>query len=179
MLSSLHQDHINIARLLELLKRKLAAIRSEEKVSYTLIRDVMDYLSEVADKRHHPKEDMIYDYYLKYRVVEGEVGHRLHEEHQKLVEAGAELKEMLDMILMDAVIPLEQFTAKLEHFIILQESHMNYEEGVVFPRLRESLTEDDWRQIEQNWQVHAGADPLFGPEVSQHFRDLAERLALH
>ena len=39
-------------------------------MSYFLLRDVVDYLREVSDKYHHPKEDMIYDYYLKYRVVE-------------------------------------------------------------------------------------------------------------
>lgn len=178
MLSSLHQEHLNIAKLLDLLKRKQGFIEHEQKVCYRLIRDVVDYLSEVSDKRHHPKEDMIYEYYLKYRVVDGEVGHRLKEEHDKLVEAGAELKEMVEMILMDAVIPLDQFTAKLQQFIELQEKHMDYEETVIFPRLREALTEDDWRHLEQNWQIHSNADPLFGPEVAQHFRDLAGRLAL-
>ena len=178
MLSSLHKDHLNIARLLTLLKHKLAAIRHEQQVSYFLLRDVVDYLREVSDKHHHPKEDMIYDYYLKYRVVEGEVANRLHEEHASLLVAGTELKEMVEMILMDAVIPLEQFTAKLEQFIEQQEAHMNYEEGVIFPHLRDSLTEDDWRQLEQLWQNRAINDPLFGVEVSQHFQALAKQLSL-
>ena len=178
MLSSLHKDHLNIARLLTLLKHKLAAIRNEQPVSYFLLRDVVDYLREVSDKFHHPKEDMLYDYYLKYRVVEGEVANRLHEEHARLLVAGTELKEMVEMILMDAVIPLEQFTAKLEQFIEQQEAHMNYEEGVIFPHLRDSLTEDDWRQLEQLWQNRAINDPLFGAEVSQHFQALAKQLSL-
>ena len=178
MLSSLHKDHLNIARLLELLKHKLAAIHAEQPISYFLVRDVIDYLREVSDKYHHPKEDLIYDYYLKYRVVEGEVANRLQEEHVRLLEAGADLKEMVEMILMDAVIPLDQFTTKLERFVELQEAHMNYEEGVIFPHLRDSLTEDDWRQLEQNWQNRAIGDPLFGAEVSQHFQALAKRLSL-
>ncbi|MGL4714705.1 MAG: hemerythrin domain-containing protein, partial [Aeromonas sp.] len=155
MLSRLHQDHLNIARLLELLKHKLVAIRAEEPISYFLVRDVIDYLHEVSDKYHHPKEDLIYDYYLKYRMVEGDIVNRLQEEHTRLLEAGTDLKEMVEMILMDAVIPLDQFTTKLEHFVALQEAHMNYEEGVIFPHLRDSLTEDDWRHLEQIWQNHA------------------------
>ncbi|MGL5495818.1 MAG: hemerythrin domain-containing protein, partial [Aeromonas sobria] len=110
--------------------------------------------------------------------VEGEVANRLQEEHVKLLEAGADLKEMVEMILMDAVIPLDQFTSRLEQFVALQEAHMNYEEGVIFPHLRDSLTEDDWRQLEQNWQNRAIGDPLFGAEVSQHFQALAKRLSL-
>ena len=178
MLASLHKDHLNIASLLALLKHKLAAIRAEQRVSYALIRDVIDYLREVSDKYHHPKEDLIYDYYLKYRVVEGETVNRLEAEHVALLEAGAELKEMVEMILMDAVIPLDQFTARLDHFVALQEAHLNYEEGVIFPHLRDSLTEDDWRHLEQNWQNRAIGDPLFGAEVSQHFQALAKRLSL-
>lgn len=178
MLASLHKDHLNIAKLLHLLKHKLVAIRSEQQVSYFLIRDVVDYLREVSDKVHHPKEDMIYDYYLKYRVVEGEVANRLHEEHARLLEAGTELKEMVEMILMDAVIPLDQFAAKLEQFIGQQEAHMNYEEAVIFPQLRDSLTEDDWRHLEQLWHNRAIGDPLFGAEVSQHFQALARQLSL-
>lgn len=178
MLSSLHKDHLNIAKLLQLLKNKLAAIRSEQRISYFLIRDVVDYLREVSDKHHHPKEDLIYDYYLKYRVVEGEVANRLHEEHARLMEAGTELKEMVEMILMDAVIPLDEFTVRLEQFIEQQEAHMNYEEGVIFPHLRDSLTEDDWRHLEQLWHNRAINDPLFGIEVSQHFQALAKQLSL-
>lgn len=178
MLASLRQDHLNIAKLLQLLKYKLVAIRSEQPISYFLIRDVVDYLREVSDTYHHPKEDLIYDYYLKYRVVEGEVANRLHEEHARLLEAGTELKEMVEMILLDAVIPLDQFTARLEQFIEQQEAHMNYEEGVIFPHLRDSLTEDDWRHLEQLWQNRAINDPLFGAEVSQHFQALSRQLSL-
>ncbi len=178
MLASLHKDHLNISRLLALLKHKLAVIRNEQPVSYFLLLNVVDYLREVSDKYHHPKEEMIYDYYLKYRVVEGEVANRLQEEHARLLEAGAELKEMVEMILMDAVIPLDQFTARLEQFVALQEAHINYEEGVIFPHLRDSLTEDDWRHLEQIWHNRAIGDPLFGAEISQHFQALAKRLSL-
>ncbi|MFM4702016.1 hemerythrin domain-containing protein [Aeromonas bivalvium] len=178
MLAKLHQDHLNIAKLLKLLKSKLDAINEERAVNYALVRDVIDYLREVSDSYHHPKEDLIYEYYLKYRLVEGEISHRLQLEHASLIEAGTELKEMVEMILLDAVIPLDQFTAKLARFIAQQEAHMNYEEGVVFPLLREALTEDDWRQLEQQWQNRAIGDPLFGPEVSQHFKELAHRLSL-
>ena len=106
------------------------------------------------------------------------VANRLHEEHARLLDAGTELKEMVEMILMDAVIPLDQFVARLEQFIEQQEAHMNYEEGVIFPHLRDSLTEDDWRHLEQLWQNRAINDPLFGAEVSQHFQALAKQLSL-
>ena len=178
MLSELHREHINIAKLLDLLRQQLFAIRSEKEVRYRLLRDILSYLSEVSDQCHHPQEDLIYDYYLKYRCQDDQITDRLKHEHELVVVAGKELTELVEMILMDAVIPLEQFTAKLEQFIEQQEAHMNYEEGVIFPHLRDSLTEDDWRHLEQLWQNRAINDPLFGVEVSQHFQALAKQLSL-
>ena len=49
MLSELHREHINIAKLLDLLRQQLFAIRSEKEVRYRLLRDILSYLSEVSD----------------------------------------------------------------------------------------------------------------------------------
>ena len=178
MLHELHQEHLNIAKLLDLLRQQLFAIRAEKPVRYRLLKDILGYLSEVADQYHHPQEDLIYDYYLKFRCTDDQVSSRLKAEHERVVSTGQELTAMVDMILMDAVIPLDQLTARLENFIVLQQRHMDYEEADVFPELRVRLTEDDWRHLEQIWQNRAIGDPLFGPEISQHFQALAKRLSL-
>ena len=96
-----------------------------------------------------------------------------------VVEAGKELAALVDMILMDAVIPLDQLMAKLESFIVLQQRHMDFEESEVFPELRTSLTEDDWRHLEQNWRYRTADDPLFGREVAERYRDLSNSISLH
>lgn len=176
MLDGLHQEHINMARLLDVLRAKLFAIRSEKPVHYHLLRDVLSYLSEVSDRQHHPKEDVIYHYYLKYRCQDPQMTTQLLDEHQQLVAAGAELRELVEMILMDVVIPQEQMAAKLEQFIVLQQRHLDYEEKEVFPLLRQALTEDDWRHIEQSWHHSGAEDPLFGHQVAERYRDLSERL---
>ncbi len=179
MLQALHQEHINIARLLDVLRQQLFAIRSEHPVRYRLLKDVLSYLSEVSDQCHHPQEDLIYDYYLKYRCQDDQITTRLHQEHELVVEAGKELAALVDMILMDAVIPLDQLMAKLESFIVLQQRHMDFEESEVFPELRTSLTEDDWRHLEQNWHYRTADDPLFGREVAERYRDLSNSISLH
>ena len=173
MLSELHREHINIAKLLDLLRQQLFAIRSEKEVRYRLLRDILSYLSEVSDQCHHPQEDLIYDYYLKYRCQNDQITDRLKNEHELVVVAGKELTELVEMILMDAVIPLDQLTAKLESFIVLQQRHMDFEEGEVFPELRAKLTEDDWRHLEQNWRYKTADDPLFGREVAVRYRDIS------
>ena len=178
MLSELHREHINIAKLLVLLRQQLFAIRSEKEVRYRLLRDILSYLCEVSGQCHHPQGDLIYDYYLKYRCQDDQITDRLKHEHELVVVAGKELTELVEMILMDAVIPLDQLTAKLESFIVLQQRHMDFEEGEVFPELRAKLTEDDWRHLEQNWRYKTADDPLFGREVAERYRDISGSLGL-
>ena len=176
MLDALHQEHLNIARLLDILRQKLFAIRSEHPVRYGLMRDVLCYLSEVADQQHHPREDLIYDYYLKYRCSDSILKQRLKNEHFAVAAAGKDLREMVDMILMDAVIPLDHVATALDRFIVLQQHHLDYEEATVFPMLRQTLTEDDWRHLEHNWVHMTGDDPLFGRQVAERYHDLATQL---
>ncbi len=177
MLHELHQEHLNIAKLLDLLRQQLFAIRAEKPVRYRLLKDILGYLSEVADQYHNPQEDLIYDYYLKFRCTDDQVSSRLKAEHERVVSTGQELTAMVDMILMDAVIPLDQLTAKLEAFIVLQQCHMDYEESEVFPLLRTKLTEDDWRHLEQNWRSKKAEDPLFGRVVAERYRDISASLS--
>lgn len=179
MLDGLHQEHINLAKLLDLLREKLFSIRGEKPISYQLLKDILCYMSEVSDQRHHPKEELIYDYYLKYRCDDPALGEQLKSEHQQIVESGSALREMVEMILMDTVIPLDQFAARLEQFIVLQQRHMDFEEGQIFPALREALTEDDWRHLEHNWLYLTSDDPLFGREVAERYQELAKRLHFH
>jgi len=177
MLDILHQEHINISKLLDVLRNKLAALRSEQTVRFDLLKDALSYLSEVSDTRHHPREDLIYDYYVTYRCNEpSSVTSMLKDQHKLIVSSGKELREMIDMILMDAVIPLENVAIALERFIALQQQHLDYEEGTVFPLLRRAVTEDDWRHLEHNWVYMTEDDPLFGRQVAERYQDLAAQL---
>jgi len=176
MLAMIREEHVNIAKLLAVLKQKLKALRSEQPIRYTLIRDILDYLHTESDRFHHPKEDIIYEYYLRYRVVDDKVANRLREEHEKISAMTDELKNTVEMILLDAVIPQDQFADKLDEFIRVQERHMNYEEEQILPAIERSFTEDDWKQIEQLWKHSRTDDPLFGQQVAEQYRELAERI---
>ncbi|MDD2341901.1 MAG: hemerythrin domain-containing protein [Tolumonas sp.] len=177
MLDILHQDHLNISRLLNVLRDKLAALRSEKTIRFDLLKDALSYLSEVSDTRHHPREDLIYDYYVAYRCSDPtSVTSELKEQHKQIVSSGESLREMVDMILMDAVIPLEHVALALEQFIVLQQQHLDYEESIVFPLLRQAMTEDDWRHLEHNWANMTSDDPLFGRQVAERYQDLAMQL---
>ena len=174
MLSIIHNDHIKMSQLLTILRKKIQRLQQDEKIDYRLIKAVITYLREYSDKYHHPMEDLIYDYYLKYRVVDKQLALRLSQEHQLIKEATIELDELLDMILLDAVVPTERCIEKLSHFVSIQSAHLAYEEQQILPLIEDSLTADDWANLEQQWQHKDYNDPLFGQNVSEQYKQLAE-----
>jgi len=178
MIAKIQQDHRNMMQLLQVLEAKVNLLKEDKEIDYRLIKSIISYLKNYADKYHHPMEDLIYAYYLKYRVVKDQVANRLADDHQHLKVMTRELDDMLDMILLDAIIPKELFTEKLVQFVSNQKSHLNYEEQDILPAIKKSLTADDWIHLSLEWKHKEYVDPLFGDDISHEFKSLAERINL-
>jgi len=174
MINRIHKDHINIMQLLKVIENKAAMLRIDGNIDYQLLKSITDYLKSYADKYHHPMEDLIYAYYLKYRVVSDQVANRLEADHQQLSELTTELDDMLNMILLDAVIPKDIFIEKLETFVDKQKQHLSYEELSILPVIQASLTPDDWAHLSLQWKHKEYSDPLFGDSISDRFKNLSE-----
>jgi hemerythrin-like domain-containing protein len=176
MLEIIHNDHRNINQLLRILRKKIKLLEEDEKIDYRLIKVIITYLRNYADKYHHPMEDLIYAYYLKYRVVPDEIAIRLSKEHKLIKEITIELDELVEMVLLDAIVPKQLCLEKLSVFVELQAAHLMYEESQILPRIRDSLSADDWANLEQQWQHNHYEDPLFGDNIGEEYKALAERI---
>lgn len=176
MLTIIHNDHANMGLLLALLRKKTPLLEENEKVDYRLIKTVVTYLKNYADQFHHPLEDLIYDYYIKHRLVSDEVAGRLSQEHKVIKKVTVELDALLDIILLDAIVAKEHFIKKLSEFIDLQTAHLAYEEQYILPEIAKSLSAEDWTNLALQWQDQEYIDPLFGDNVSEQYRALARSI---
>ena len=176
MLAIIHNDHRNINQLLRILRKKISLLEDDESIDYRLIKVIISYLRNYSDKYHHPMEDLIYAYYLRYRVVPDEVANRLSREHKLIKKATVELDELVEMVLLDAIVPKELCIEKLTKFVEMQALHLMYEESQILPAIKESLSEDDWVNLQQQWQHHHYDDPLFGDNIGEEYKSLAERI---
>ncbi|HBX41866.1 MAG TPA: ABC transporter, partial [Marinobacter adhaerens] len=68
----------------------------------------------------------------------------------------------------------EEFSHALARFTEALRKHIRKEEGVVIPRARKLLTEEDWQQIIEARDVEN--DPLFGERVREEFRELRHQI---
>ena len=116
MLESIHTEHGYINRLLNILQQKLVAIENGQPVNYSLIKDIVEYLHKHAECCHHPKEDLLYRYYQQHYAESAEM-QNLEAEHIALSGLTHDFADTVDMILMDAVIPLDVFADKLNTFV--------------------------------------------------------------
>lgn len=175
VLTELHQDHVNLNKLLAVLQNKLERLKQGEMPNFILLADAVDYISSYADAYHHPREDEMYAFFSDMAAPElQEAIARCHEDHASLKRQSAELLEAVDGILHDAVVPMDQFTGRLDAFLEHQIEHLNLEEGTIFPLLDDMASEQQWQALEQ--RLPKLDDPLFGEQQKERYMALYTEL---
>lgn len=174
IMSQLHLDHLNLSRLLEVLKDKLVCLREGERPDYQLILDVVTYIVDYADTYHHPLEDQIYDYATHQYPSSKQALLEVEAEHKQIRDNTREFQLLIESILLDSVVSMDVFNQRLEDFINQQYAHLNQEEGTVFPLLEKLMQDKDWLNLQVKLQTRN--DPLFGDEVAEEYKRLYKSL---
>jgi hemerythrin-like domain-containing protein len=170
VIRQLNKDHINIARLLDILEGQLNVLSEGGNPDYVLMTDIMQYMTNYPDLFHHPKEDVLFN-----RMAERDAGavaalQDLQDKHVVLAELGARFSESLRAVLSEFMAERETFEGQGREYIATLRQHMDVEEGKVFPAAGKLLNEEDWRVIDSG--VDAMEDPLFGTVVQDEYRAL-------
>ncbi len=170
MLDRLHADHVNIARLLDVLEAQCDLLQRGETVDARMLQDIFSYIAHHPDLYHHPSEDLIFEVLRRCDPPSVESVDALSLEHGTLTKAAKEILAMLSAFSGPAMIPRERLVDMLLDYIARSRRHMAFEESTVFPRARAVVSEKDWQAIERG--VPRREDPLFGSAVSEQYRAL-------
>lgn len=175
VLNELHQDHVNLNKLLAVLGNKLDRLKQGELPNFLLLADAVDYISNYADRYHHPREDEMYRYFSNSDCEElKDAIERCMADHQQLKKYSEELLEEVDCIMNDAVVPMVEFIDRLESFLNHQIDHLNLEEGELFPLLDSEATQEQWDEL--NKTLPKMEDPLFGEKQKERYVQLYTEL---
>ena len=170
-----HAEHINFARLLDLLEIQVAALDRGERPNYDLMVNIVYYLRSFGDRFHHPREDVAFTRLVKREPGMQLVINRLLQEHRVIAAAGDELSNRLNEVAQDVVTPRAALEAAAATYLVYYRHHLSTEERVVMPRASQLLTEEDWAAVAA--AVPASPDPLFGDNLEARFRELRRELA--
>jgi hemerythrin-like domain-containing protein len=177
IMKDLHEHHVNVALVLRLGNAELDALEQGSSADYTLLEDIMSYVTGFSDTHHHPTEDIVFA-----RVVErapesaGEIEPILAE-HDALIEKGRLFYERLEAVREDAMVRRDELVAAGREYFSQLHKHMSAEETRLFPLAMRTLAPEDWGGIEQ--RIVARADPLFGASRDESFRRLWQRIEAH
>ncbi len=177
ILQKLKRDHVNLLRLLDLLKKELDAFCAGEESNFDLVIELLDYIEHYAERVHHPTEDLLFKMVLP-DIQDGEkILLRLGREHGELIGMARRFRETLEGIVQGEVLTREEVDTRGREFLALQRQHVNLEEDEVFALLEANLTEQQLIELES--LVPKEEDPVFTWQNYNRFRSLIDYLQSH
>lgn len=174
-MSELRQDHKGLHQLIALLRTKLEKLNQGKTPDFSLMEDAINYIENYAGVYHHPKEDVIYNYIIEGQLDQQGLFAEIVHEHKTFVQITNRLKEAIQSILMDHIVPRDLFIEQLAEFVQAEQNHLEREDSVIFPLIESLMTDKDWATITQSIPAKI-EDPLFGEQVKAEYNELYRRL---
>lgn len=160
----IHDEHRALAAVLEALKFMVRGIREKRlQPDFQLFSTMIEYITGLPEKLHHPKEE---DYlFAKLRLRSAEavpILDQLLVQHRNCPAAVQKLEHALVHYQAAGEAGFEDFAKAVDGYIAFNWEHMNLEEDKVMPLARQALTAEDWAEIDAAFA--ANDNPWAGKE---------------
>ncbi|WP_296805797.1 hemerythrin domain-containing protein [Thiocapsa sp.] len=175
VMTRLAEDHVRLARLLDLFEDLLNRFHEGAEPDYELMAEMLEYMDNYSDIVHHPTEDIIFERVLEKGTERHDVFEVLMRQHKALGQLSKRFRQSLDGILHEEVLLREDVEAHGRELIGTLRAHKRLEDEEAFPIALERLSEEDWAQIEA--QAPTQDDPLFGNLDPLRYQALYARLS--
>lgn len=162
---SLHiirDEHASLAAMLRSMTQLLAQGPAEDAQQFfDVMRAMLFYIDEFPEQLHHPKEsNLLFPKVAKKAPeVRGAID-RLERDHMHSEKA---VRDLLHLLLAWELVGHTRKADFVDAFGPYVESyleHMRLEEAIVLPAAQAALTDEDWAEVDQAFDLNA--DPLTG-----------------
>jgi nucleotide-binding universal stress UspA family protein/hemerythrin-like domain-containing protein len=169
----IQDEHRSLAAVLYALRHRVDDARARvEPLDRALVAELLLYLNEYPERRHHPKEEASLHRLLRLHGDRGrDLLHRIEAQHLREYELAAALQAACDACPDraegddPALVRVDEALAALAAHVW---DHMRLEEHDLLPLALELLTAQQWREVAE---VFAGnQDPGFGEWSEEDFR---------
>ena len=143
MLKQLRQDHANMARMLHVLQLKQKSLACGERPNFQLVREVVDYILDYQEGFTQPLEKVCTERLKELDPSSVEVTERLSRDYRSLKSRLKRLSNDLDMILMDAVVPMDRFAEDLKSYLESHRAYLRDERELLFPLIQKNFNDQD------------------------------------
>ena len=168
-----HQGLWRVIDLMDMLEQDMNI--NAKQPDELLLTTIFDYIEHFSDRVHsQPTEIFLYKLLREKSPETGPLLDKLERGYVIGHEKLQELRQLLKNCMVQWPDGREAFGHGLGRFSAALRKHIKKEEGVVIPRAREILNEDDWGAIVVARDQQD--DPLFGERVREEFRELRHKI---
>ena len=173
-LDIIHSEHQALAAVLQALRFVVEEIRGGKlKPDFRLLAAMVDYITQVPDKVHHPKEDNYLFPRLRNRSIKAaELIALLELQHGEGYRMTAALQQALIHYQSIGEKGFAAFDTLVQQYLDFNWKHLNREEAELLPLARTALSPEDWKEVDAAFS--ANFDPYAGAEGE--FADLFHRI---
>lgn len=173
-LDIIHSEHQALAAVLQALRFVVEEIRGGRlQPDFRLLAAMVDYITQVPDKVHHPKEDNYLFPRLRDRSASAaELIGVLEAQHGEGYRMTAALQQALIHYQSVGEKGFAAFDTLVGQYLDFNWKHLNREEAELLPLARKALSADDWKEVDAAFS--ANFDPYAGAEGE--FADLFHRI---
>lgn len=157
IISDEHQSLAAILHAVRFMLKEVAAGHLQPDMK--LFEAMIHYLDAYPEKRHHPKEDFLFER-LKARTADGaEALVKVERQHLGAVARIKALEDALQAYAADCG-QLGEFSRAFDNYAEFYRNHMMLEEVEIIPLARQHLNEQDWADVDRVFA--SDADPMSG-----------------
>ncbi len=162
-IAAIQDEHRAIAAILNGLSHIVQEIEDGRlEPDYTLLASMIEYIAEMPDKLHHPKEDQIFALLRsKTQEVDAHLD-KLEAEHQDTAHATGRLDRALVSYVQGGAENFPKFRDAVRTYIADEWVHLGTEERHILPAARRLFSADEWEAI--NADFIRNGDPWSGPD---------------
>lgn len=161
-LKIIRDEHSSLAAMLQSMRMLVAKGPDESRRQFfDVLRAMLFYIDEYPERLHHPKEsNLLFPKVIRAsKKVMGAID-KLERDHQYSEKVARELQHQLLAWELLGPSRREAFEASFSKYVDFYLEHMHLEESVILPEAEAVLTEDDWAEMDA--QFEKNADPLTG-----------------
>lgn len=169
----IHNEHRALAAILKGLSSVIDDIEADRlQPDLKLLAAMVEYISEVTDKVHHPKENQVFERLRSYTSEVDGLLDELEAEHRDGPILTASMDRALVHFVQAGKEGFAMFRDAARAYIADEWVHMGKEEEFILPAARKHLSAQDWAVINQDFAENG--DPWSGPD--NQYAELFKRI---
>ena len=161
-LQIIRDEHASLAAMLRSMRMLVEQGPDQgRKNFFDVVRAMLFYIDEFPERLHHPKEsNLLFPKVVKAAPhVLGAID-RLERDHMYSEKAARELQHLLLAWELLGPSRREAFTQAFQKYVDFYLDHMSLEESAILPEAEQSLSAQEWEEIDAAFEKNA--DPLTG-----------------